>query len=101
MVWCKEVWWSNVITFNELSKNAPYRQTTLERSAQAVTHRGFEQEKIKIGFRDDKPSTTWKSQVDDSPSEFQGKNSSIKDSLVQGLDQDLKHIKGFDDRSPD
>jgi hypothetical protein len=73
----------------------------LERPAQAVTHQSFEQEKIKIGFRDDKPSTAWKRQVDDSPSEFQGKNSNIKGSLVQGLDQEPKHIKGFDDRSPD
>jgi hypothetical protein len=74
---------------------------SLERPAQAVTRRGFEQEKIKIGFSDDKPSAAWKMQVNDSPSEFQGKNSSIKGSLVQGLDQGLKHIKGFDDRSPD
>jgi hypothetical protein len=74
---------------------------SLERPAQAVTRRGFEQEKIKIGFRDDKLSAAWKMQVNDSPSEFQGKNSSIKGSLVQGLDQELKHIKGFDDRSPD
>jgi hypothetical protein len=73
----------------------------LERPAQAVTRRCFKQEKIKIGFMDDKPASAWKRQVDDSPSEFQGKNSSIKGSLVQGLDQELKHIKGFDDRSPD
>jgi hypothetical protein len=79
------------LTFSELSKNAPYRSMAFERPAQAVTHRGFEQEKIKIGFRDDKPSTAWKRQVDDSPSEFQGKNISIKG----------RHIKGFDDRSPD
>jgi hypothetical protein len=73
----------------------------LERPTQAVTRRGFEQEKLKIGFRDDKPSVAWKRQVDDSPSKFQGKNSSIKGISVQGLDQELKHIKGFDDRSPD
>jgi hypothetical protein len=54
-----------------------------------------------MGFRDEKPSVAWERQVDDSPSEFQGKNSSIKDILVQKLDQELKHIKGFDDRSPD
>jgi hypothetical protein len=69
--------------------------------AQAVTRRGFEEEKFKIGFRNDKPSATWKRKDDDSPSEFQEKNSSIMGSLVQGLDQELKHIKGFDDRSPD
>jgi hypothetical protein len=62
---------------------------TLERPAQVITRQGFEQEKIKIGFRDDKPSAAWKRQVDDSPSEFQGKNSSIKGNLVQGLDQEL------------
>ena len=73
----------------------------LERPAQAVTRRGFEQEKIKIGFRDDKPSAAWKRQVDDSPSDFQGKNSAIKGSLVQGLDRELKHVKGFDGRSHD
>jgi hypothetical protein len=73
----------------------------LERLAQVVTRRGCKQEKIKIGFRDDKPSAAWKRQVDDSPSEFIGKNSSIKGSLVQGLNQELKHIKGFDNRSPD
>jgi hypothetical protein len=69
--------------------------------SQAVTHRGFEQERFKIGFRNDKPSATWKRKDDDSPPEFQEKNSSIMGSLVQGLDQELKHIKGFDDRSPD
>jgi hypothetical protein len=88
-------------TFSELSKNAPYRQMAIERPAQVVTRWGFKQEKIKIGFSDDKPSAAWKRQVDDSPSEFQGKNSSIKGSLVQGLNHELKYIKGFGDRSPD
>jgi hypothetical protein len=35
---------------------------TLERPAQVVNHHGFEQEKIKIRFRDDKPTTAWKRQ---------------------------------------
>jgi hypothetical protein len=38
---------------------------------------------------------------DDSQSKFHGKNSANKDSLVQGLGQELKHIKGFDGRSHD
>jgi hypothetical protein len=88
-------------TFSELSKNVPYWQMAIEWPAQVVTHCGFKQEKIKIGFSDDEPSAAWKRQVDDSPSEFQGKNSSIKGSLVQGLNQELKYIKGFGDRSPD
>jgi hypothetical protein len=34
-----------VSTFSELSKNALYRQTTLEKLTQVVNHQGFEQEK--------------------------------------------------------
>jgi hypothetical protein len=34
-------------------------------------------------------------------SEFHRKNSAIKDNLMQGLSQELKHIKGFDGRSND
>jgi hypothetical protein len=37
----------------------------------------------------------------DSQSKFHGKNSVIKDNLMQGLGQELKHIKEFDGRSPD
>jgi hypothetical protein len=55
---------------------------------------------IQIRFGEDRPMSAQKMQ-DDFESEFQRKDSAIKGSLVQGLDRELKRIKGFDGRSHD
>jgi hypothetical protein len=56
---------------------------------------------IEIGFREINQHLHRRGKADDSQLEFQGKNSAIKGILVQGLDQELKHIKGLGDRSHD